>query len=381
MLTRKQCLWATAWLGVTLYTVQQILQYGYFWDLAVYEHAVSDLVAGRSPYQSQSEHLFVYHPMVLHALAALDSLGGLRLTLCLLYGVVLGLFARQVHTWMARDAGWLGLCALGLGGCGVLAMVTGNLTVYLHLLILTLALHEAAVDDGRAKRLLWMVLPVLAVIKPYLLAYLALPWLLQPGWRSLLGGVLSLLCFVGLWMLGARVWPAEYAQFLANLSVQTIKNQDLGYAVFGVVRPMVSSNVVAGVLHLTVSGCVLLCAVWWAPRRWRIEQDLTSRVLLAVPALIMLNPRMKEYDFAVALLCAVLWTWRMLFATDRVTVLQVALIIGLMPLLPMALPELTSHGPASLWSAKLWQLAAMGWMTGVLVWDREATHRSSFSRA
>lgn len=360
----------------------QLRQFGFFWDLSVYERAVADVAAGLDPYSTQAKHLFVYHPYVLHAFVALDRMLPLRELLVAGYVAVLVFVARELFLIAGRDVALLALCAAALGGVGVVAGITGNVTVYLHLLVLGLVLTRARTGKMVPVFVLWGLLVLVSVLKPYFLAYAALFLLLMPPGQGVLVGACGVGLFALIWLSGQWYLPVEYSRFLESLKTQTLLGNDMGYAVFGVVRNVLHADKLAAVLHGAVALCLLWLAAFLLPRRLGFSQNLVSRLLILVPVLILLNPRMKEYDFVVAVLCLMLFLYRQLGASTTWSLLLLGFLPGLVPVAGSVVNAHGGHVPRIVASANVWQLVSVALMLALYGWQvRGSAQRASFKRA
>jgi hypothetical protein len=113
--------------------------------------------------------------------------------------------------------------------------------------------------------------------------------------------------FLSLWIVGWALWPVQYSAFLSALNQATLGVHDLGYSFFGYLRTLSAAGGAALALHCAASIVLVLFALAYAPQRFGFAGRPLDRLLFVAPFLILANPRMKEYDFFAALLCAVLF--------------------------------------------------------------------------
>ena len=66
-----------------------------FWDLNVYNRAVSDYIQGVDPYRRDVSLLFIYHPYVLKAFIFLYELFSIKMWLLCFYFVATTFFVRE----------------------------------------------------------------------------------------------------------------------------------------------------------------------------------------------------------------------------------------------------------------------------------------------
>ncbi len=169
-------LWLLCAAGGAFVLVQDILPVQPFWDLRLYDAAAAMARAGADPYAQgfgRSNLRFVYPPLVLKAFAALGP----------------ALVPALAAAYVACAGAFLALAPPGLRLApvlivGVFAFIhdpltsgfaTGNLSLYLHLMILALWLHAGRSGPRHA---LLAVIVLAACIKPSFAAYFGL-WALR----------------------------------------------------------------------------------------------------------------------------------------------------------------------------------------------------------
>jgi hypothetical protein len=286
---------------------------GALWDLDVYARAVADLAAGGDPYRTDVELPFVYHPYVLHALAGLHALVPLAWSLPALYAIAIAYVGYELRSYVARVAPRLAeasppapslvAAALVFGGSGVVALGTGNLTPALHAVVLGSLLR--ALRRRRGEGAFFVALGVASFVKPYFLAYVALAPLVCAR-RVAAARAVGLSAAVGLaWASSAFTLPALHEGFTCALRLQTLGRGDLGYSAFGVASGFGLPPGLALAAHAALFAGAALALARFVRRHaaWGAEPSLLG---LGVVLATLANPRMKEYDFFVAVLAAYL---------------------------------------------------------------------------
>lgn len=281
------------------------------WDLAVYERAVDDYEASVNPYRADAKLLFIYHPFVLGTLATVAEVVPIRVFLLTFYGLSTAAFLWQCY-WLAAGCrtepplsglgpklALLGTGAIAFGGSGFRSAFAGNLTTALHLTICAAMLN--ALRTRRSWHLALFIALVLAfsIIKPYLIAYLLLLCLTVDLRRSLVIGVAVAAGVAVGWLGGAVVVPDQYREFMNALTRQTVGKNDVGFAVFGLVRPYVSETV-ALLAHAIAALGVAVVGLVVLPRALDLRARPQLLALLWIPVVVLVNPRMMFYDFVVA---------------------------------------------------------------------------------
>ncbi|KAA9005085.1 hypothetical protein [Histidinibacterium aquaticum] len=273
-----------------------------FWDLGVYEAAVTAFNQGQSAYQSFEGLYFVYSPYVLFAFASLGT--WLPAAFLLLYLAATLLFLRSgigLPLFLAAIAS----SVLTVSSIFMTSVGSGNVTIFLHFLAITasFAVFQAPASRARAATF-FVTVCLISLIKPYFLSYLVFGVLAERSRRRVAASLLCALSWAVLFGAQALSHPDLFGEFLASLRLQALGSgggagQDVGLAPYSVFGEFVG-RYPALVLHvLFVAGlATLLFGVW---RFSGMAPDpKESRTLLFLTALILvtlLNPRMKVYDY------------------------------------------------------------------------------------
>jgi hypothetical protein len=296
-------------LAWSLYSLQ-FLNQGFFWDLGIYEKAVSVFNAGGNPYELNGYLSFVYYPLVLRFMALFDNYLGIALI-----GTYLASLIFFVSSLGSNRSWWLySFLAFAYCGLGTISIGSGNVTVFFHLVLLGLLLRimrdEKIFGRGSNKLSGVFILTVMAfsLVKPYMLAYLLIP--LVSAWKTtqqksiwsltfLAGAILALTL-----LLSSLYFGAEFQSFLSAVQGQTIGKRDLGY---GLVMYFYEYYLSAGsliyrafVLHFAILSVLILMILLLAKRSDQLNSARFA--LLLYFFLTILNPRLKVYDLFPALI-------------------------------------------------------------------------------
>ena len=234
----------------------------FFWDMDVYVGAVDEYLSGNNPYDKEyATRRFVYAPIVLDAF----SLGGdyVREMLILFYLITFVFFILTPHYKFAiatlASFGIFGISEQSVG----MAVATGNLTIFLHLLTIAIWLRPGG---ARKQALFLFVVIVASLIKPYFAAYFLLPFLSAETSRTAIvssfvaGAMLALA-----WMLQYLFRPELFGYFLDSLISQTRFGEgsayqgDLGYSLYRYFAFFSNDAKIALVLHaFTLLGLIVI---------------------------------------------------------------------------------------------------------------------------
>jgi hypothetical protein len=294
---------------------------GVFWDTAVYERAAVDYASGANPWRTDALFPFVYHPLILRVLAFLNGLVPLRLLLPALTLAVLVWVSRELTRASRSDPNpgpadsgqpriidpvqfLFALAVAGaFGGIGVPALMSGNLAPLLSFSLVAALLRGRYPTGVFSRYLPYATIPLFALIKPYLLLFLAVPVMLyERRVIALVFGSVVVALFGAIWISFGRCWPDEYAQFLAHLRGATLGRGDLGYTFFHVFGALTHNVLLALVLHTVVVVLLLALVQQFFKQKYAgREAPFLPHFLVLYLVLTLANPRMKEYDLFPAL--------------------------------------------------------------------------------
>ena len=310
----------------------QFLKQGVFWDLDIYEKAVSVFKSGGNPYELNGYLSFVYHPLVLRFM----SLFGDYLGIALMGGYFASLLF-FISSLGSNRSWWLySFLAFAYCGIGTIAIGSGNVTAFFHLVLLGILLrgiHDRQNLTKLSSRLtsfFILIVVIFSVVKPYMLAYLLIP--LIATWKTrqqksiwsltLLASSLMVITF----LLSALYFGEEFQSFLSAAQSQTIGKRDLGY---GVVMYFYEYYLSAGtliyrafVLHFVILGAILSITLLLAKRSGVLNSPRFALLLYFL--LTILNPRLKVYDLFPALVALFIYA----SAFDQSKIIKVLFVIA-----------------------------------------------------
>ena len=287
----------------TLYSLQ-FLNQGIFWDLGIYEKAVSVFNAGGNPYELNGYLSFVYHPLVLRFMALFGNYLGIALMGAYLVSLIFFLSSLGSNrSW------WLySFLAFAYCGLGTISIGSGNVTVFFHLVLLGLLLRNIrdeevfGIGSSKLTGVFILTVVIFSLVKPYMLAYLLIP--LVSTWNTarqksiwsftlMAGGLLALTL-----LLSSLYFGAEFQSFLSAVQGQTIGKRDMGY---GLVMYFYEYYLSAGsliyrafVLHFAILSVLILMVLFLGKRSGQLNTPRFALLLYFL--LTILNPRLKVYD-------------------------------------------------------------------------------------
>ncbi|TZG27830.1 hypothetical protein [Sphingomonas montanisoli] len=269
-------------------------------DLAVYRSAAENGPLIRSPHGPM---YFTYHPIMRHFFEALGAQFDLKLLT--VYTLLTLLYGATIHTRPgAALATFLGLA---IGGLGVAAITTGNITPFVQLAILGLAAR--GFDAPRDRWTFLAAVAVTAIVKPYMIAYAILPLGVAMGRRQplrphMIAAAATIGAVVALIALYAVVRPDETATFIRNLTTQTLAQGDLGIGSYGRLAGQLGSAgaLIAHGLIVLTAAAIAIGSAW---RQGRLADPAFALLLFFLAAI--LNPRLQDYDLFPAIVALTLY--------------------------------------------------------------------------
>ncbi|WP_322030646.1 hypothetical protein [Paraburkholderia sp. J76] len=275
----------------------------FFWDYHVYEKGLSCYLQGPNPYACASgDFPFVYPPIFLKVFSVIDfPTAFVFLVLASAAGIAGVSVSLKSSIPFHRLAPGLILGFL-ISGSGFASIQTGNISVFAHLLLVSLAWFLYTKRSIYSIALYAIAIVLFSAIKPYFLAY-ALLYLFLPR-RSWLAFVAVLLSVAGIYMAQPALYPQLWAGFQGAIYNQIIQHGDAGLTIFGVFSKF-GMGKVGFVFHLLLMLAVVLIS---AIRRYRHGQrslhiSSASELFYFLAILILLNPRLMSYDFSVFAVC------------------------------------------------------------------------------
>jgi hypothetical protein len=290
-------------------------QAGFLWDLPVYTRAVADNAIGTDAYRLDVSYPFVYHPLVLRAFTHVNNMVPLPIfLLALFFGSTYWFYSRAYRFAQTSpspassidvpDFIVVVITAFGFGGAGIASFMSGNITTSLHLLLAGCFFNSLRSPSLRSHLFLICMIVLSSVIKPYLLAY-SFYFILLSDKKHAIAIIASIsVMTLGIWLSGFLAFPVEFIRFIEALRYTILTINDTGFSIYGFVRS-VSNDFVSTVFHLVT---ILIAVVVLLGARKRHATVTNDQMALGVLVLIVLmNPRMKEYDFFIAVTALILW--------------------------------------------------------------------------
>ena len=303
---------------IWIFFALQFIEGGIFWDLGIYAKAINIFNNGGDPYspnQLGGYLSFVYHPLILHSMALFGSWLFPLLVTFYIASMVYFLFSLRNNSNL-----WLSLfLAFAYCGIGFISVASGNLTVFLHLILLAILVKGSSQDLGQNKNqnlssftstnTAFVILVItFSIIKPYFLVYLVIPLIMQWGKNEGIAKTIRLILtwvsiFFALMISSSLFYSTEFSAFITSLQNQTLGKRDLGY---GFVMFFYDYYLSAGsliyrafVLHFAIAVLLLLISIYLAIKnKWLSANNLKSAYFpfLLYFLLTLFNPRLKVYD-------------------------------------------------------------------------------------
>jgi hypothetical protein len=303
---------------IWIFFALQFIEGGIFWDLGIYAKAINIFNNGGDPYspnQLGGYLSFVYHPLILHGMALFESWLFPALVTFYIASMVYFLFSLRNNSNL-----WLSLfLAFAYCGIGFISLASGNLTVFLHLILLAILVKGSSQDLGQNKNqnlssftstnTAFVILVIaFSIIKPYFLVYLVIPLIMQWGKNEGIAKTIRLILtwvsiFFALLISSSLFYSTEFSAFITSLQNQTLGKRDLGY---GFVMFFYDYYLSAGsliyrafVLHFAIAVLLLLISIYLAIKnKWLNTNNLKSAYFpfLLYFLLTLFNPRLKVYD-------------------------------------------------------------------------------------
>jgi hypothetical protein len=295
----------------TVFSVQ-FLNQGILWDLGIYEKAVLIFNSGSNPYEPNFYmstispgigHLFIYQPLILRGMALFGQ--QLGIVMILLYVGSLLFFIQSLGN---RRAWWFAsFFAFAYCGLGTVSIGSGNVTTFLHLILISFLLRNISRDQITFTAFVVAVI-LFSLVKPYLIVYLMIPLALtfqtslqKRVWQlTVAAGFIFTGTIIGSWL----YFGEEFQAFITAVRTQTIDKHDLGHGIvmyfYEYYRSAGSLIYRAYLLHFVILGVFILGTLLLAKRSNLLNKS--NFALLLYFLLTILNPRLKVYDLFPALL-------------------------------------------------------------------------------
>jgi hypothetical protein len=321
------------------------------WDFAVYHTALQELRIGHDPYAAAiaaqlayhhqlalhpnptatPPYNYVYSPMTLPLLRLIGTIpaGLSRLGFWLMYAI-----GALAATWAGMQAveeherpcfAFLAPIAVffpGLLENGVI--LSGNIAYIVYGAILV-----TAVLGWKLGRWRWFYLAVLAAscCKAPLLTLLAIP--LLSARRQCIPAGLTAAAGLGLFAVQPIIWPVLFRHFLQAIDLQFSNNRDFGSSPAGIFAGFLFDHGLAysrgGFIFYLLYAVPLFCLLVYLSRKFTSGAfPLTRWIPVLLLGVILLNPRIVEYDLAILTIPLALIVWRLFpaLAHNRIAALS-----------------------------------------------------------
>lgn len=276
-----------------------------WWDLRVYLSAIRFYQEGGNPYLRGFPDLrYIYAPLVTWIWA---------LILPILPQVLPAFYLAAAAAFLTLERGRFALAALLTGGVHLSggtplfsAVWSGNTSLFLHFAIIACALHRP-----------WLVTRVLfyglvvgaSLIKPFFAAYLLAPMLIDN--RFARADIFRLLAATGLsaalWLVQFMIDPDLFRSFLDALRMQSFgvafdpAYSDMGAGFYRGWALLSGDFLLAGSLHFVTAAALIW--LWISIARPGLlatgfGAELPVFRIVPLVLVILLNPRLKIYDYA-----------------------------------------------------------------------------------
>ncbi len=270
----------------------------YFWDLDVYQNAINIFNTGGSAYFDLEGLRFVYAPYVLILFAFLGINLSFFFILFYFFSTFL-IFRKKLGSQLIKYS--LISTAIFYNDFFAKSIATGNLTIFLHFIIIGLACNES-----RKKIELFLIaIAIAGFIKPYLFSYALLGFVLWPKEKKYVKGLLiTAILFFILFLSQLLLTPELFGDFTESLFAQAIGDvdgpgRDVGLAPYWIFASFLDRKY-ALLFHFVV---VILVGKSFFNLGKLINNSLNNEeakkifFFFALICITFFNPRMKVYDY------------------------------------------------------------------------------------
>jgi len=271
----------------------------YFWDLDVYQKAVNIFNNGHNPYIDLKELRFVYSPYVLFVFSLAGKYLSSVLTCFYLLSTayfIVNKVGREILIYALASMVIFANKDLGI------SFVTGNLTLFVHFLLIAIFFSEFRFRTS----IFVMLLCLVSIIKPYYLSYGFLLFIDSKSVsNSLRNFIFICLIVFSIYVSQYLLFPSMFNDFLVSLQAQVLGSssgpgRDVGFAPYYVFTTIFHNRNIALILHFLFIGLIFFFCYFSLDRIRVVVSEVDSSKLWLYWMLIMivmLNPRMKEYDY------------------------------------------------------------------------------------
>ena len=312
------------------------------WDPAIYVTAIHSVRAGHDPYadaiavqqlfhsqlalhpNAQVPYSYVYSPLTLPLVRLVGALplwlAGTIFWLLYAAGVLVQTWAglqsqqeqeRRFFRFMAPVACFFpGLLASDI-------LLSGNVAFILYALVLL-----AAVWGWRREQWKWFYLAVIAAscVKAPLLSLVVIP--VFSARKQWLAATLSTAMGLALFALQPLLWPSLFRHYLQAVELQFSYNRDFGCSPAGLFSDVLVNRGIpyspaASIVYLAYALPLLGFLFYLSKRFFRGEFSLQQWAPVLLLGVILLNPRIQEYDTAPLALPMAFIGWRFMASLSR----------------------------------------------------------------
>jgi hypothetical protein len=312
------------------------------WDLAVYHEAIRSLAAGHDPYSDAMAIQQVFHSQIARHPNASPPYSYVYSPITLPLLRLIGAFP----AWLSASAYWLVYIAAVLGQIwvgmqavedserryfvyfapvsaffpGLLAngtILSGNIAYILYALVLL-----TAVIGWRKGSWHWFYLAVLAAscVKAPLLSLVVIPVL--SARRQWIPAGITTAAGAALFAMQPLVWPTLFKHYLQAVELQFSYNHDFGSSPTGLFSEVLTNHgipySIPSIIFYACYALPVFATLLYLSRQFlRGSFSLTQWIPVLLVGVILLNPRLIEYDVAPIALPLALIGWRFLATFNR----------------------------------------------------------------
>ena len=325
------------------------------WDVQVYVAAIHSLHAGHDPYadaiaiqnafhsvrgfdpNGDPPYSYVYSPMTLPFVNWIGKLpfwfSGSGYWVVYIAGILAQLWFVMQFVHVSERRYFLYLAPVSIFFPGLLengTVISGNIAYILYPAVLL-----CAVLGWRRGNWTWFYVAALAAscVKAPLLSLVVIPVL--SARKQLIPVALTTVVGVALFITQPLIWPSLFQNYLHAVNLQFQYNLDFGCSPAGLVSSALYAHGIPyspnGLIFYVCYAVPLIALLWILSRKFlNGEFTLCNWIPVMLVGVILLNPRIMEYDAAPVTLLLALIAWRLFarFTTVSNTMICMALLIA-----------------------------------------------------
>jgi len=319
-------------LFLAAYGIWQYLKHAttgfHFGDLHVYVSAIQYWLKGGNPYLLSAlndfgnGYMFVYPPVFLDfflSYSANSSINNLFLVfyvsssilLCVEVFMVFWKIFYLEKSCIKRPHPAIHFIVIVLScfafsrSLGLFSIATGNITLYFHFLVLAALIHFHRKSSLFGAIYLVATIVLSSIVKPYYIVYTLVPIVVSLSVSSIIILIGSVFISLGVWLYYYVFENPRILDFLGSLNYQVFVKSDLGYSFYALGLKFTHSYIISLVLHFTTIFSLFFIFYKYGLFRWKAveKKDIMNNVFILYALLTLINPRMKEYDFFLVVIC------------------------------------------------------------------------------